>query len=137
MLSNGQLEVRKIINSFLEEYENLQEKNATDDLNHLYRRVIETFCSNEIIKNDLVTSQPLETSRYSKNYLQWLYENGVKDPVSGEDLPMIDFPMREILYDRDSNLKPAYMGGAKWWSTISCLFGLAQGKRLNPIASGL
>lgn len=137
-MSNGQIEVRKIINSHLKEYENLQNENVTNDKYcDLYERVRDTFRSNDIIKSDSVTSQPLATSHYSKNYLQWLIKNGVEEKIestSNVDFPIIDFPMRKILYHRPDlqhKLEPAYQGGAKWDSTISCLFGLAQGKRLN------
>ena len=137
VLSAGQIEVQKIINSFLEEYETLRQKeNATRyDYYDLYKKVRNEFGSNHIIKNDSVTSQPLDNSGYSKNYLRWLVKNGVEEIIestSNVGFPNIDFPMKKIIYDRrNSKLEPVYLGGVKWDSTISCLFGLAQGKRLN------
>ena len=135
MLSKGQTEIRNIIDSFLDEYEKLKEANDTHkSYYNLYEKVLNSFDCNIIIKNDSVTSQPLGTSQYSINYLQWLTKNGIKEKIEpdfDEDFPKIDFPMKEILYDRDGNLEPAYKGGVKWDSTLSCLFGLAQGKLLN------
>lgn len=140
-LSPGQIEVRKIINSFLEEYESIQRTDPeyTEKRRLLYERVRDAFRANEIIRNDAVTSQRLGASRYAKNYLSWLRETGeieirkdfYKHPIA------INSSMREIVYLSDGALRPAYEGGVKCDSTVSCLLGLAQGKPLNPIISGL
>lgn len=141
MSSEGQHEVQRIIKSFLPEYESLRERKATsDELRNLYAKVRRAFCSNIIIKNDPITSQPLGTCQYSKNYLKWLIKNGKKEEVEsklGEDFPITNLPMKEILYRPGDMLGPAYKGGVKSDSTISCLFGLAQGQRLEYASSGL
>jgi hypothetical protein len=141
MLSKGQHEVQRIIKSFLHEYESLRERKATsDELINLYERVRRAFCSNVIIKNDSITSQPLGTCQYSENYLKWLRKNGKTEEIEsklGENFPITNFPHREVRYRSGDKLGPAYEGGVKWDSTISCLFGLAQGKRLEYASSGL
>lgn len=141
MPSEGQHEVQRIIKSFLHEYESLQERKATsDEFINLYERVRREFCSNIIIQNDPITSQPLGTCQYSENYLKWLMKNGKTEEIEskfGEYFPMTNFPMKQILYKSGDKLGPAYKGGVKWDSTISCLFELAQGKRLEYASSGL
>lgn len=139
-LSPGQIEVRKIINSFLGEYESIQNTDPeyTEKRRHLYGRVLEVFRSNEVIRNDAVTSQRLGTSQYAEDYLMWLIETGeVEIRQNFYNYPTVmKFSMHEIVYQSDGALNPAYEGGVKYDSTVSCLFGLAQGKSLNPIISG-
>ena len=138
MLSRGQLEIRRIVKSFLEEYESLQKTDADyeEKLDRLCFKVRDAFCSNETIRKDEVTSQRLGASQYSRNYRDWLWRTGKIEEIKDiflDNPTDIDFSMREIVYRPDGKLEPACKGGVKWESTISCLFGLAQGK---PLRSG-
>lgn len=138
-LSQGQIEVRRIIDSFSSEYESLPKKGAEYEEKFLIlcTKVLIAFCSNATIVNDAVTSQRLGASQYSENYLDWLRETGrieeIRD-ISHSDFQDIDFSMCEIVYRPDGNLQPAYKGGVKYDSTIWSLFQLAQ-ERLLPIGS--
>ena len=135
-LSEGQLEVRRIIHSFLEEYKSINETNTErhEQLSQLYTKVLAEFRANETIINDAVTSQPLGASRYSKQYLNWLNATGRVETIQGgfhSNSTDIDSSMSEIVYPKDGRLQPAYRGGLKSHSTIGSLFQLAQ-KKLLP-----
>lgn len=147
--SDGQLEVRRIIKSFLERYEDLKRKGTNEDEMYelLYEPVIKVFSSNETIKNDAVTAQPLGTSQYSRDYLRWLLRTGEVEEIKSDfdkNPTIINASMSEVVYDltngeplETDRLKPAYKGGARPGSIISCLFGLAQGKLLDSMHEGL
>ncbi|EDX82514.1 hypothetical protein S7335_1218 [Synechococcus sp. PCC 7335] len=133
-LSRGQLEVRRIVDSFLEEFESLDGPDFQDKFSRWYPKVIDAFSSNKIIVKDAVTAQPLGTSRYCEKYLSWLHYTGEVESIKGDFHSTsldIDFSMHEILYRPDGRLRPAYKGGVKSDTTIESLFYLAQGKRLH------
>ena len=135
-LTEGNKRIREIIYEYLEYYRELNLR-PTDTIKYfdLYNQVINRFSSDPIITSDTRVSQSLYHHEISDNYLDWLYFNSSCQKIDGgEHRVKLDRFVYDITFPFDPTSEKdmfAYQGGDRANSTISCLFGLADGNELT------
>jgi hypothetical protein len=135
-LTAGQVRIREIINKYLKIYQKIKTTTISQDkdkaLKRLFIHIRKKFEADPIITKDIITGQQLGYSKIAKSYLRWLDKYDTRTRIT-ENFPPVQ--LDHFVYDygdlQEKRQLPAYTGGIKWASTISCLFGLAEGKKLE------
>lgn len=96
----------------------------------------DTFTTDPVVTSDALTAMPVAYPSISRAYLRWLANKATPTRLN-ESFP--DVRLDQFIYDRPDGDEfiPRYKGGIKWWSTMSCLFGLAEEKPLDRYGCGV
>lgn len=127
-MTEGQLEILKITTEMASGHTGeWGGYNGPDD--EFCNEYIHQVRNNEIIKNDSLTSRPLNNFGISKTYISFLKERSSPFRYS-KNFPEISLDLFD--YNRACiDTSPAYKGGVKYDSTYSCMLSLVQGKELS------
>jgi hypothetical protein len=135
MISSGQERLREIVKSKLPDFRPLPKNN--DESNYsFFKEVKDLLRTDPVITSDTYTSRLLGYSNVSPNYIDWCDNFSTRSTkLNSSQTVYLD----RFIYTRNGGSmfgKPTaetkrYEGGEKWTSTISCLFGLAEGKKLS------
>lgn len=134
MLSQGQIQVRKIVFEFLPQYQEFKSRQERqveihwEEWHKLYEEVIKQFSCDPLITTDPITAHPLGNSSFSRYYIDWLWKNGTSKTLY-DNYPEVQ--LDKYVHQNFGVVMLAFQGGAKSNSTISCLFGLAENKPLH------
>jgi hypothetical protein len=140
-LSLGQIHVQKIVSTRMPEYEKISSKlesEGWDSVREDFRAFWESFQSdlfaNYFVHTDFITAQPLDESKISHHYLDWLYQTAkqtgkLKELKSQSLTVRLDRYFHEDESDWPSEISPydlAFLGGLQYTEVYHHLFSLAK-----------